>query len=74
MIVRPERISDHDAVFSIHAAAFETAAEAELVNVLRRVADPIVSHAFSGGVHPDHTARLAAYWISQLVVAGRRAG
>lgn len=26
------------------------------------VDDEIVSHAFSHGFHPDHTARLAAYW------------
>ncbi len=32
----------------------------------RCLADPIVSHAFDGGVHPEHTARLAAYWTSQL--------
>ncbi len=43
MIVRPERTSDHQAVFSIHAAAFETGAEAKLVNVLRRIADPVLS-------------------------------
>lgn len=28
----------------------------------RAVADPVVAHAFSGGFHPDHAARLAAYW------------
>ncbi len=28
----------------------------------RVMADEIVSHAFSHGFHPDHTARLAAYW------------
>jgi hemoglobin len=28
----------------------------------RCLADPVVSHAFEHGHHPDHTARLAAYW------------
>src|SRR5262245_15332594 len=29
---------------------------------LRCLADPVVSHAFSHGYHPQHTERLAAYW------------
>jgi hemoglobin len=28
--------------------------------------DPVVSHAFSHGFHPDHTRRLAAYWAEAL--------
>lgn len=28
----------------------------------RALADEVVAHAFSHGYHPDHTARLAAYW------------
>jgi hemoglobin len=32
----------------------------------RVMADQIVSHAFSHGFHPDHTARLAAYWAEAL--------
>jgi hemoglobin len=32
----------------------------------RCLADPIVAHAFEGGVHPHHTERLAAYWSEQL--------
>jgi hemoglobin len=32
----------------------------------RCLADPIVSHAFSHGVHPQHTERLAAYWAEAL--------
>jgi hemoglobin len=32
----------------------------------RCLADPVVSHAFSHGYHPDHTARLAAYWGEAL--------
>lgn len=29
---------------------------------VRVLADEIVAHAFSHGFHPQHTARLAAYW------------
>jgi hemoglobin len=32
----------------------------------RVLADPVVSHAFSHGFNPDHTARLAAYWSEAL--------
>jgi hemoglobin len=32
----------------------------------RVLADPVVSHAFSHGFRPDHTERLAAYWVEQL--------
>jgi hemoglobin len=33
----------------------------------RCLADPVVSHAFSHpGLHPDHEARLAAYWAEAL--------
>jgi hemoglobin len=33
----------------------------------RCLADPVVSHAFLHGPgHPEHTARLAAYWVEQL--------
>jgi hemoglobin len=32
----------------------------------RVLADEVVSHAFSHGYHPDHTARLAAYWAEAL--------
>ena len=28
--------------------------------------DPIVSHAFSSGYHPQHSERLAAYWAEAL--------
>lgn len=30
------------------------------------VADDVVGHAFRHGVHPHHTARLAAYWAEVL--------
>ena len=32
----------------------------------RVMADEVVSHAFSHGFHPEHTARLAAYWAEAL--------
>jgi hemoglobin len=32
----------------------------------RVMADEVVSHAFSHGFHPEHTDRLAAYWIEAL--------
>jgi hemoglobin len=32
----------------------------------RVMADEVVSHAFSHGFHPDHDARLAAYWGEAL--------
>lgn len=32
----------------------------------RVLADELVAHAFSHGFHPDHTARLAAYWAEAL--------
>lgn len=33
---------------------------------VRVMADPVVSHAFSHGFDPRHTARLAAYWAEAL--------
>jgi len=32
----------------------------------RVMADEVVSHAFSHGLRPDHTERLAAYWAEAL--------
>lgn len=32
----------------------------------RVLADEVVAHAFSHGFHPDHVARLAAYWAEAL--------
>ena len=32
----------------------------------RVMEDEVVSHAFSHGFHPNHTERLAAYWIEAL--------
>ena len=32
----------------------------------RCLADPVLAHPFSHGVHPDHVERLAAYWAEVL--------
>ena len=32
----------------------------------RVMADEVVAHAFSHGFHPEHTERLAAYWVEAL--------
>lgn len=32
----------------------------------RCLADDVLAHAFSHGYHPDHSARLAAYWAEAL--------
>ena len=43
MLIRPEATTDHAAVRAIHTAAFETPAEARLVDALRARARPLVS-------------------------------
>ena len=43
VLVRAETINDRDAVYAVNVSAFETSAEAELVNALRAQAQPIVS-------------------------------
>jgi putative acetyltransferase len=43
MIIRPENENDRDAVFAVNISAFETQAEATLVDVLREQARPVVS-------------------------------
>ena len=43
MIVRPEHPSDRDAVRRVHATAFTTPEEADLVDALRADAEPLVS-------------------------------
>jgi len=53
---------------SVYAAA---GGEAGLLHLARAwharvLADEIVSHAFSGGFHPRHDERLAAYWAEAL--------
>ena len=43
MLLRPEEPKDHSAVHAVNQSAFETSAEANLVDVLRREAHPIIS-------------------------------
>ena len=43
MLIRFEESKDHDAVHKVNAAAFESPAEANLVDILRNEASPIVS-------------------------------
>ncbi len=60
----------HDTIVttSIYEAAGGEAAFLRLAHAwhARCLADPIVSHAFSHGFHPQHTERLAAYWVEAL--------
>ncbi len=41
--IRTERPEDHKDVFAVNAAAFETAAEAELVEAVRGATEPLIS-------------------------------
>ncbi|MFV9674185.1 MAG: GNAT family N-acetyltransferase [Anaerolineales bacterium] len=43
MLIRAEKKDDQDDVFAVNGSAFETPAEATLVNVLREKAQPVVS-------------------------------
>ena len=43
MLIRAEKENDQDAVFAVNISAFETQAEATLVDVLREQSQPIVS-------------------------------
>ncbi len=43
MLVRDEQVGDRDAVYVVNASAFETPAEARLVDALRAQAQPVVS-------------------------------
>lgn len=53
---------------TIYEAAGGKQAIVELAHAWHKrcLADPIVSHAFSHGYHPDHSQRLAAYWAEAL--------
>ncbi|PZD75350.1 hypothetical protein C1752_00261 [Acaryochloris thomasi RCC1774] len=48
-IIRPERISDVDAIWSVNQQTFETEAEANLVNALRKSASPYLSFVAERG-------------------------
>ena len=43
MLIRAENENDREAVYAVNVAAFETPAEANLVNTLREQAQPVVS-------------------------------
>lgn len=43
MLIRAERADDQAAIYSINASAFETSAEADLVDTLRGQAEPFIS-------------------------------
>jgi len=53
---------------TIYEAAGEREAFIALAHAwhARCLADPVVSHAFSHGFHPQHTERLAMYWAESL--------
>jgi putative acetyltransferase len=84
MIVRPETASDHQAVRRVHATAFTTPAEADLVDALRAGAAPLVSlvaeedgdvvgHVmFSPVTLPDHPERRLMGLAPLAVVPARQ--
>jgi putative acetyltransferase len=43
MLIRPERATDVEQIRAVNLAAFDTRAEADLVDVLRQQADPVLS-------------------------------
>jgi len=43
MLLRAEEDDDHDSVYVLNSSAFDTAAEAKLVNALREQARPVIS-------------------------------
>ena len=49
MHIRAERSTDHDAVFAVNKAAFETDEEARLVDILRESAEPTLSLVATSG-------------------------
>jgi hemoglobin len=59
---------DHGAVRTVYEAVGGTDGMLRLASAwhARVMVDEVVSHAFSHGYHPDHTARLATYWAEAL--------
>ena len=43
MLIRAEKENDRDVVYAVNVSAFETPSEANLVDVLREQASPVVS-------------------------------
>ena len=58
----------HDRMPSLYDAIGGTPGLLRLADAWHRrvMADEVVAHAFSHGVHPEHTERLAAYWAEAL--------
>lgn len=58
----------HRPMQSVYEAAGGSAGILKLAHAwhARVLADEVVNHAFSHGYHPQHTERLAAYWIEAL--------
>jgi hemoglobin len=56
---------------SVETTLYDAVGDATLLALARAwharcMADAVVAHAFHGGVRPDHTERLAAYWAEAL--------
>jgi hemoglobin len=58
----------HRRVQTVYEAAGGSEAFLRLAHAwhVRVLEDDVVSHAFGHGYHPEHTERLAAYWIEAL--------
>src|SRR4051794_41618665 len=56
-----ERVSIYEAAGGEHAFVALAAAHHD-----RCLADPVLEHPFSHGVHAEHVERLAAYWAEVL--------
>jgi hemoglobin len=64
----PTRACEHGGMQSVYQAVGGDEGLLRLADAWHRrvMADEVVSHAFSHGSHPQHTARLAAYWAQAL--------
>lgn len=80
MLIRAEQPGDHDAVFELNLAAFDSAAEAELINCLRDeceafmslvaiVNDEIVGHIFFSPVALVGNAKVKMFGLGPMAVA-----
>jgi hemoglobin len=71
-VARPERACWGSVGVRIRQTIYEAAGGRDGLLRLARawhrrvLEDEVVSHAFSHGYHPEHTARLAAYWAEAL--------
>ena len=67
MLIRDEKSSDYDAVFELNVAAFDTPAEAGLVDRLRRECDDFISL-----VAVDEETVVGHIFFSPVTLAGHR--